>query len=60
MKIGTTVQYRQSYLASTAGRLVKQHVGQIDRVIPSSPLLVYVRWDDGSYNAVTENVLESL
>jgi len=57
-KIGTTVRYAHPAVKAGATSGNALLIGQVDRVIASSPLLVYVRWNDGSYSAVTENQLE--
>lgn len=59
LKIGTTVRYTQPSPKGGGRHGSETLVGQVDRVIASSPSLIYVRWNDGSYNAVSENHLES-
>jgi len=59
LKIGTTVKYAQPFSKGVGLHGSDTLVGQVDRVIASSPSLIYVRWNDGSYNAVSENHLES-
>lgn len=60
IKTGTTVKYSRDFAKDLTGRDQANLVGQADRVIASSPALIYVRWNDGSYNAVSEQDLEAL
>jgi len=59
-KSGTTVTYSQSYGDAATRQQNQQLIGQVDRVIPTRPALIYVHWNDGSYNAISELHLEAL
>ena len=57
-KIGASVTYAENSPALRNVRPGRTPLGQVDRVIGSAPALVYVRWDDGNYHAVSEQQLE--
>ncbi len=59
-KSGTTVRYARSFVTDLKQASKEALVGQVDRVISSTPALVYVHWNDGSYNAISELHLETL
>jgi len=58
LKIGNRVRYTRKFLLDLPHNCSHTLVGRVDRVIRTTPRLVYVCWDDGSYHTASEQRLE--
>ena len=58
IRVGSRVTYSRNYLASNTVHPKRLLTGTAAKIVPTSPALVYVAWNDGSYRTASACHLE--